>query len=116
MIETYNDYALTYQKIWERLERIPEIKGIYMANHSVTGCVEAVRDAGREQQIHIISHDLTDSTKRLLKTGEIDFAIAQNIYHQGYRPLIILRDYLQYEIVPSGEQAPIEIVCSENMK
>lgn len=116
MIETYNDYALTYQKVWETLERLPEIKGIYMANHSVTGCVEAVRDAGREQQIHIISHDLTDSTKRLLKSGEIDFAIAQNIYHQGYRPLIILRDYLQYGIVPSGEQAPIEIVCSENMK
>ena len=116
IIETYNDYTLTYRKVWEKLECYPEIKGIYMANHSVTGCAEAVRDVGREQQIHIISHDLTDSTKRLLKNGEIDFAISQNIYQQGYRPLVILRDYLQYGIVPSSEPAPIEIICSENLR
>lgn len=116
IIETYNDYTLTYRKVWETLERYPEVKGIYMANHSVTGCAEAVRDVGREQQIHIISHDLTDSTKRLLKNGEIDFAISQNIYQQGYRPLVILRDYLQYGIVPSSEPAPIEIICSENVR
>lgn len=118
IIETYNDYSLTYQKIRDVLERKVDVKGIYMANHSVTGCIDAIRDMGLQGKIHIISHDLTDSTKRLLKTGEVDFAIAQNIRHQSYRALIILQEYIQKNIKPSQEKEcpPIEIVCSENIE
>ena len=117
MIETYNDYLLTYQKVKNVLERVPDVRGIYMANHSVTGCVEAICDAGLQGKIRVISHDLTDSTKRLLRSGDIDFAIAQNIYHQGYQPLKILHDYVRRRIAPKSEreQATIEIVCSENL-
>lgn len=117
IIETYNDYSLTYQKVSDVLRRVPDVKGIYMANHSVTGCAEAIRDAGLQGQIHVISHDLTDATKRLLQSGEIDFAIAQNIYRQGYRPLIVLREYLQKQTLPSpdGDRPVIEIVCAENL-
>lgn len=116
IIETYNDYTLTYQKIGEILARVPDVKGIYMANHSVTGCVEAIRKAGKSGQIRVISHDLTDATRRLLKNEEIDFTIAQNIHQQGYRSLLVLREYLHKGIVPDDtERAKIEIVCSENL-
>ena len=116
MIETYNDYTLTYQKVREAIERVPDIRGIYMANHSVTGCVEAVRDMGMSGKVHIVSHDLTDSTRRLLKSGEIDFTIAQNINQQSYQALMTLREYVQRHILPHEEQhAPIEIVCAENL-
>lgn len=116
MLETYNDYTLTYQKVREAIERVPDIRGIYMANHSVTGCVEAVRDMGLTGKVHIVSHDLTDSTRRLLKSGEIDFTIAQNINQQSYQALMTLREYVQRHIMPHAEQhAPIEIVCAENL-
>ena len=116
VIETYNDYLLTYQKIKAILEQLPDIKGIYMANHSVTGCVEAIRQTGKTGQIHVISHDLTDATRRLLKNEEIDFTIAQNIYQQGYRSLTVLREYLHKGIVPKDtERSKIDIVCSENI-
>lgn len=116
MIETYNDYTLSYQKVREAIERVPDIRGIYMANHSVTGCVEAVRDMGLSGKVHIVSHDLTDSTRRLLKSGEIDFTIAQNIYQQSYQALMTLREYVQRHTLPRTEQhAPIEIVCAENL-
>ena len=115
IIETYNDYSLTYQKIRDVLSRIPDVCGIYMANHSVSGCAEAIRDAGMQGKIHVISHDLTDSTKRLLKNREIDFAIAQNIYQQGYRPLLMLRAYIQSHESIEKEASPIEIICAENM-
>ena len=116
MIETYNDYTLSYQKVREAIERVPDIRGIYMANHSVTGCVEAVRDMGLSGKVHIVSHDLTDSTRRLLKSGEIDFTIAQNIYRQSYQALMTLREYVQRHTLPHTEQhAPIEIVCAENL-
>lgn len=118
MIETYNDYQLTYQKVKEALESTPDIRGIYMANHSVTGCVEAMRETGKSGQIFVVSHDLTDSTKQFLTSGEVDFAIAQNIYQQGYRPLLLLRDYVRKRLEP--EEAPqiagIDIICSENLR
>lgn len=117
IVETYNDYSLTYQKVEQALRSIPNLKGIYMANHSVTGCVEALRAAGRQRRIHVVSHDLTDSTRRLLRSGEVDFAIVQNIYRQGYRPLILLREYVQRHISPQleADRTTIEIVCSENI-
>ncbi len=117
LIETYNDYSLTYRKVREVLERVPGIRAIYMANHSVTGCVDAIHEVGREGEIFVVSHDLTDSTKRLLKSDDVDFAIAQDIYHQGYRPLWVLRNYVQKHMEPSDEtdKTSIDIICSENL-
>lgn len=115
MIKTYNDYSLTYQKVSEILRADSALRGIYMANRSVTGCVEAIRDAGRQGEIHVISHDITDSRRRLLQRGELDFVISQDLHRQGYRPLVILQEYLQKHISPCQEIPPIGIVCSENM-
>ena len=117
IIETYNDYSLTNQKIRQALTDDPTIKGIYMANQSVTGCVQAVRDVGMTGKVSIICHDLTDATKRLLRMGEIDFAITQDLYQQGYRPLILLREYLQKNIKPDCDRyySSISVMCSENL-
>lgn len=117
LIETYNDYMLTFQNVKNILRQKPGIKGIYMANHSVSGCAEAIHSMGLTGKIHVISHDLTESTKRLLKSGRIDFAIAQDIYQQGYRPLLELRKYLSKtgprEMETSRQK--IDIICAENI-
>ncbi|HIV68158.1 MAG TPA: LacI family DNA-binding transcriptional regulator [Candidatus Butyricicoccus stercorigallinarum] len=117
LIETYNDYSLTYRKVKEVLDRVPEVRAIYMANHSVTGCVDAIYEAGRAGEIFVVSHDLTESSKRLLQKGDIDFIIAQDIYHQGYRPLLVLRNYVHKHIEPADEtdRTFIDIICSENL-
>ena len=87
-----------------------------MANHSVSGCVEAVRDMEKTGQVHIGSHELTDATRRLLESGERDFTIAQNIHRQSYLALLTLRDYIQRHILPHDQiDTPIEILCAENM-
>ena len=116
-VETYNDYAVTYQKIKDALERTSEIRGIYMANHSITGCADAIRATNRTGQIFVISHDLTDATRQLLKRGEVDFAITQNIYQQGYRSLLLLRDAVRNQ--PRSDAVPdssaIDIICAENL-
>lgn len=116
-IETYNDYMLTFQNVKNVLRQVPEIKGIYMANHSVSGCAEAIQSMGLTGNIHVISHDLTESTKRLLKSGRIDFAIAQDIYQQGYRPLLELRKQL-HQTGPRDieiSKHKIDIICAENI-
>lgn len=117
IIKTYNDYSLTYQQICDILRAENKIKGIYMANRSTTACVEAVHQSGLEAKIHIVCHDLTNQSKRLLKNGCIDFIIMQNIYNQGYLSLIMLKDYLQKHVKPDIDlnNSPIEIICAENI-
>lgn len=117
VIETYNDYQITYRKVLDYLKESRKIHGIYMANRSVSGCAEAVRAAGKKGEVRVICHDLSQSTKLLLQNGSVDFAITQNIYRQGYLPLIVLREYLQKNKLPADEEShpQISIICSQNL-
>lgn len=115
IIETYNNYDLTCERVRAALREDPSICGIYMANHSISGCAEAVREAGLRGKLHIICHDLNESAKRLLQRGEIDFVIAQNIRQQSYRALIVLYEYIQEHKLPNEGPSSIDIICSENI-
>lgn len=117
VLETYNNYQITYRKVLDALEKDPEIAAIYMANRSVSGCTKAVEAAHKTGKIRIICHDISERTKVHLKNGEIDFSISQDIYQQGYLPLIYLRDYIHKSKVPEHEstQTNISIICSQNL-
>lgn len=117
VIESYNDYQITYRKVLDYLGEHPGLHAIYMANRSVSGCTEAVKEAGKKGKIRVICHDLSQSTKLLLQDGSVDFTITQNLYRQGYLPLIFLREYLQKNRLPTEEesQTEISIICSQNM-
>lgn len=117
IIETFNDYQITYRKVLDYLNQTPDVSAIYMANRSVAGCTEAVNTAGKKGQIRIICHDVAESTKLLLQDGSIDFIITQDIFRQGYLPLVYLREYLQKGKAPksSGINTGISIICSQNI-
>lgn len=99
-IETFNDYQTTYRKVTELLNEHHDIHGIYMANRSVAGCTQAVTALGKKEEMRIVCHDISESTKRLLQEGSVDFAISQDIFRQGYLPLVLLREYLQKGKLP----------------
>lgn len=117
IIETFNDYQTTFRKMTEALKQNPKICGIYMANESVAGCTEAVRALDRKKNLKIICHDVSESTKRLLQENFIDFAISQDIFQQGYLPLLYLKNYLQKKKLPDTQTktTDISIVCSQNI-
>lgn len=116
VVETFNDYTRTYQHVTAKLEKEPAMQGIYMANHSVSGCVQALRDLGIRKRVYVISHDLTTATLKLLEQGEIDFSISQNIYMQGFQPLLMLQEYLEKGKLPEYEvdKTAMEILCCEH--
>ncbi len=115
--ETYNDYHVTYRKVLDALQHPNRPDAVYMANRSVAGCVEAIRTAGLTGKVRVISHDVTKDTKALLKKGEVDLTISQDIYRQGYLPLILLRDLLRKGKQPVCEDnnTAISIICAENV-
>lgn len=118
VIESYNDYQITYRKVLDYLKEYPGLHAVYMANRSVSGCTEAVKEAGKKGEVRVVCHDLAQSTKILLQDGSVDFTITQNLCRQGYLPLIFLRDYLQKNRLPTKEesQPEISIICSQNMQ
>lgn len=115
--ETFNDYAMTRQIVEETLLHNEDLRGIYMANLSITACAEAVHAAGKTGQIRIVCHDVDESTRQLLQSGRVDFAIPQDMEQQGYMPLILLRELLQKGMQPTSDrfETRITVVCRENL-
>ena len=116
MAETFNDYETTVSVVSEAISSYPDLRGVYMANLSVSGCAEAVRVAGKKSQISIVCHDINDGIRRLLREGLVDFTIPQDFIQQGYEPLLILTNYLRKGKTPDTVHfsGRIHILCAEN--
>lgn len=116
--ETYNDYETTLQVVTESLTERPDLRGVYMANLSVSGCCAAIQRAGRTGQVHVVCHDINESVRKLIRSGAVDFTIPQDLRRQGYAPLLLLRDLLRKK-KPLGTgqlQGQINILCAENLE
>lgn len=117
ILESYNEYNVTYQKVHAILQQNPAIKAIYMANESVPGCIDAVENAGMTGKIHIVCHDLPQYTIRYLREGRVDFSIEQNIFAQGYESISILQNFILADKKPdqNTNNPPLLIINAENI-
>ena len=116
--ESFNEYSITLRIVTENLRADSKIRGIYMANESVAACAEAVKNFSPTKKPIIICHDLPRSTKALLKAGEVDFALEQDIYSQGRKSLQLMKDILmepEYIIKPM-EFTQINIITPESVE
>ena len=115
--ETFNDYGTTVQVVSETLAEYPDLAGIYMANLSVSGCVEAVRAAGRTGQVRVICHDINEGIRQLLLSGGVDYTIPQDFVQQGYAPVMLLKDLLRKGKMEDSARfaSKIGILCRENL-
>ena len=118
VVQSFNEYVLTYERVSEQLADSDSIRAIYMANESVAACAEAVMNSGRKDRLMIVGNDLTAVTKRLLKAGRIDFIIEQDMYRQGYQPIILLKELLEQPTKPIKPVLLTEIgvINAENMR
>ena len=66
----------------------------------------------------IVGNDLTAVTRRLLKEEKIDFVIEQDMYRQGYQPIILLKELLEQPAKPIKPVLLTEIgvINAENMR
>lgn len=114
--ETFNDYATTLHVVSEAIRTHPNLRGIYMANLSVTACAEVVRAYDMGGKIHVICHDINDGIRQLMRDGLIDYTIPQDFVRQGREPLLWLVGYLRKKKVSdAGRFAGLEILCAENI-
>ncbi len=104
---------LAYEITQHVLSAHPDLGGIYVATNGQLGVCEAVRDAGLTEQVRVIAFDLTPPNDDLLREGKISILLDQNAFEQGYRPPLLLHDYLLHQRAPEREMMYTDIrVCT----
>ncbi len=96
----------TRQRVAGALSADPTIDG--MLTLGTTGAepaLGALRDLGRVGAVRLGTFDLSTQVLEAIRDGEIDFAIDQQQYLQGYLPVVLLTLYLETGTVPGGGQA-----------
>lgn len=95
-----DDDFISFDVTRRLLKEHPEITGLYIVAGGVYGACRAVRAAGRENSVAVISHDKAESTLQMLREGILNATIGQEAGRQGSEPLQILYEYL------AGNQMP----------
>ena len=92
VIESVEKYELTYDGVLYYAKGHPRLRGIYMANESVRGCMDALERVRPARRIHVVCHDLTPYARKYLEEGRLDFIIDQNLTYQSRKALSLLFD------------------------
>ncbi|MDO4269560.1 MAG: LacI family DNA-binding transcriptional regulator [Eubacteriales bacterium] len=95
VIESVEQYDLTYDGVLQQVRQNPRIRGIYMANESVKGCMNALERAKPAKPVHVVCHDLTPHARQYLEEGRLDFIIDQDFSAQTTRAIEVLAHTLR---------------------
>lgn len=107
-----DDFA--YEITQHILEAHPDLAGIYVASNGQQGVCEAVKDAGLTGRVRVIAFDLTPPNDELLRDGHISILLDQDAFEQGYRPPLLLSDYLVHQRAPERELMYTDIrICTK---
>jgi simple sugar transport system substrate-binding protein len=87
------------------LQAHPDVDGILaLGIGSAEPTLEALSSQGKTGKIKFGSFDLSAAVLHALAAKEMDFAIDQQQYLQGYLPVIILANYLKYGLLPASDR------------
>jgi len=116
-IELHDDGARTASVIDAAMRGRPRLSGVYaMGASGITPLLSALRRTGRIEDLVVIAHELTPTTRAALEADEIAAVIAQNVGHLVRSALRVLRDISdERPIFAAQEQIRIDVVLRENM-
>ncbi|SIS99688.1 LacI family DNA-binding transcriptional regulator [Paracoccus saliphilus] len=99
------------------LRQWPEVRGIYNQSAGAGPVVDALRAEGRLNDILFITHELTDSRRKLLETGAIDLLIDQNPRLEVEAAVrAIAGAFGRLEPAPGQTITPVAIFTRENCR
>ena len=87
-----DNYA--YELTIHTLQEYPDLSGIFVIANGQSGVCQALIDSNKKSQVSVIAYDLTPQNCKLLEEGYIDLLVGQGAMQQGYKPPILLYNYL----------------------
>jgi simple sugar transport system substrate-binding protein len=89
------------------LRQNPDAEGLLTLNPGVADQgLRALDEAGRSDQVTFATFDLSPSVLEAVRDGQMLFATDQQQFLQGYLPIVLLTDYVQYGVAPVNTEIP----------
>jgi simple sugar transport system substrate-binding protein len=81
-----------------------DLEGLFvLGQDGAIPTLEAVEEAEKLGQIKVATFDLSDEVLEAIDAGKMDYAIDQQQYMQGYLPIVILRLFNKYGLMPGAD-------------
>ena len=104
MIDTTGDPQEIKSRTTAALQKDSSINGILSVSpHVCAGALEALKELGKEGTIPFGCFDLSPEVINAIKDGHVDFTVDQQQYLQGYMPIVALKLYSDYGLVPGSD-------------
>jgi len=86
------------------LQKNPDVDAI-MALGPVAAepALQALQDGGKIGKVKLATFDLTPTVLQAIDKKEIEFAVDQQEYLQGYLPVVLLANYSRYGLMPAND-------------
>ena len=108
---------ICYRFTKELLEQDSSLNAVYHFGADMNGIVHAIQEADRTDEIVVIGHELTDSSRQLLARGAITAILNQDASSFAERALATFSDLLRGDLPAHRvyQLGPIEIFLRENL-
>ncbi len=94
------DRQKAYDLTKNLLQANPDLKGIFCANDVMAlGAVEALKAAGKKDQVTVVGVDFIDDARQSIKNGELDATVAMSPYLFGKGGVILALKVLEGQTV-----------------
>lgn len=93
-------FDLTEDLVLKELKRNPQVDGVYMATEPVSSCVSGIRKARLPKRPFVVCNDLTPTTRRYLRNGDVDYVIDQPFEQKSYRAILSMYHALRSGAAP----------------
>ena len=112
-----SDRARAREVTAEVLRAHPRLSGLFAVNDVMAqGVLEAIRDAGREEGVVVVSYDATpQGCEEIMRGGPLRAEVAQFPARIGHKVVELWADYLRGAPVPRRVEIPVELVTRENV-
>jgi simple sugar transport system substrate-binding protein len=102
-VKGVNDLSTTLNEIQSKLQADPDIDAVLTLNPDIAiSARDAIKGAGSKAKLG--TFDLSGDVVKGIKSGEIQFAVDQQPYIQGYLPIVFLQLYATNADIVGGGQ------------
>jgi simple sugar transport system substrate-binding protein len=104
-VETFGDATKLVNTVLVAIQKDPTIDAVFSIGSCCGPAMVTVREqlGDRARAMHFGTIDLGGPVLAALKDGKIDFALDQQQYLEGYIPVLMLAQYLRYDLTPASD-------------
>lgn len=98
------DFTQSRNAVAAYLQKNPDVQGILaLGPAGAEPTLQALQNAGLAGKVHFGTFDLSPTVLQAISKKQMDFAIDQQQFSQGYLPVIIMDNYIEYGLLPAND-------------